>query len=275
MVRKMVNKMLFEIAKDILLIMFIIASSLLAGCAGSDDALTTPGDTPKLSTMEEYNSRFDLAHIDSAEAWGMFRSDGAAVMLDVRTEASYLENHVSGAVNVPYELIADYAENNLPDKNTLIVCYCFCDDKGGSALSACKLLAEMGYMRAYYTEPGDEWTYEGTSVALDVPAVSAHNIVSGAQAKGIFDGNDGVILLDVRNPDEYASGHIEGSALIPVSELETRLSELPDKDAVIIVYCRGGVRSAAAYEILASNGYTQIHDMQRVGNWPDPLIESP
>ena len=50
-------------------------------------------------------------------------------------------------------------------------------------------------------------------------------------------------ILDVRNPGEYAAGHLEGAALIPVSELEERLRELPE-DKAIIVYCLSGLRSA-------------------------------
>jgi len=92
-------------------------------------------------------------------------------------------------------------------------------------------------------------------------------LVTGAQAREIFESDDAVILLDVRNQDEHDEYHIVGSVLIPVDELESRLSELPDKDAVIIVFCRAGRRSAIASEVLASNGYTNVHDMQGIDNW--------
>ena len=100
---------------------------------------------------------------------------------------------------------------------------------------------------------------------------SGHNlsgIITGAQAKEIIESNDAAILLDVRNPDEYEERHIEGSLNIPVSELGERLSELPDKDAVIIVFCRAGRRSARAYDILINNGYSNVLDMQTIDNWP-------
>ena len=236
-----------------------------AGTPNADTFEETPQETPQetkqISTMEDYNSRFDPSHIDSREAREMYISNENAVVLDVRSEASYIENHVSVAVNVPFEQVKDFAESNLPDKDTVIICYCFCDDKGGSALSACRLLSDMGYTRAFYTEPGDEWTYAGT----------ANSSITGAQAKEIYDSQNGVILLDVRNPDEYEAEHIEGSVLIPVTELEARLSELPDKHAVIIVYCRGGVRSSNAFKILSDNGYVNVYDMQKVSNWPEPL----
>jgi len=60
------------------------------------------------------------------------------------------------------------------------------------------------------------------------PGQNSSGIITGAQAKEIIKSNDAAILLDVRNPDEYKERHIEGSLNIPVSELEERLSELPD-----------------------------------------------
>jgi rhodanese-related sulfurtransferase len=92
-------------------------------------------------------------------------------------------------------------------------------------------------------------------------------IVSGTEARELFDANEQAILLDVRNQSEYDDGHIDGSVLIPVAELESRLSDLPDKDAVIIVYCRSGNRSKTACDILTSNGYKNVYDMQQFDNW--------
>jgi len=96
-------------------------------------------------------------------------------------------------------------------------------------------------------------------------------IVSGAEARALLESDGSVILLDVRSQDEFDDHHIEGSILIPYTELESRLSELPDKNAIIIVFCRAGRRSAIAAEILVTNGYTNVYDMQEVTNWPEPL----
>ena len=248
------------------IILCLILAAGPAGCAARSAA--DPSTTPDAAAMDGYRSPYNPAHIGSDEAWDIMSADSAALMLDVRSQASYVENHVSVAVNVPFESVAEYAEANIPDKDRAIIFYCFCGDKGGSALSACELLAERGYTRVFYTEPGDEWTYEGTAVADN----SGRGIVSGLEAKALCDSNAAAVLLDVRNQDEYDAEHIGGSLLIPVSELETRLSELPDKDAVIIVYCKAGARSATAYSILAAHGYVNVYDMQKVGNWPEPLV---
>ena len=69
------------------------------------------------------------------------------------------------------------------------------------------------------------------------------------------------MLLDVRTAEEYAEGHIKGAVLIPVQELEQRISEVP-KDKQVYVYCRSGVRSARASNMLVKAGYTRIENVQ-------------
>jgi len=69
------------------------------------------------------------------------------------------------------------------------------------------------------------------------------------------------VVLDVRTPEEFAEGHIAGAKLIPVKELENRLAEVPN-DRQVYVYCRSGVRSVQASEILASAGYTHIENIE-------------
>ena len=211
--------------------------------------------------------------IVSAEAWEMVRSGGDALILDLQDAEGYHRRHISGAVNIPLDRLAEYAGSSLPDKDRPIICYCFCGGDGGSSADAYELLSGLGYVNVYRTEPGDEWYYEGVLASSPQSAdggVCA--VISGAEAMDIFDGNGDALLLDVRNPDEYAEKHIEGSVLLPVSELEGRLGELSDKNAVIIVYCRAGRRSAEACGILKSNGYKNVYDMQTVDNWPLPLV---
>lgn len=74
------------------------------------------------------------------------------------------------------------------------------------------------------------------------------------------------LLIDVRTPDEFASGHIQGALNIPVESLESRLSEVPSGQP-IVVYCRSGNRSATASQILAGEGYTSIYDLGGINAW--------
>ena len=67
-------------------------------------------------------------------------------------------------------------------------------------------------------------------------------------------------FIDVRTPEEYAEGHISGATLIPVDQVEQRLSEIP-KNKQVYVYCRSGKRSAMASTILARHGFTNIENI--------------
>lgn len=72
----------------------------------------------------------------------------------------------------------------------------------------------------------------------------------------------GALLLDVREPDEFAEIHAKGAQLIPLGQLESRLNELgPQKDRPIAVICRSGRRSAIAAEILRRAGYNQVSNV--------------
>lgn len=83
---------------------------------------------------------------------------------------------------------------------------------------------------------------ETAAPAVDAPdAASLPNTVDVATVHALQDSPD-IFLLDVREPDEYAAGHIPGVTLIPMGEVASRMSELPT-DTKIIVTCRTGNRS--------------------------------
>ena len=88
---------------------------------------------------------------------------------------------------------------------------------------------------------------------------SITNVTAGQVYKMLSSGED-YFILDVRSKEEFDSGHIEGAYLIPVSELENRLAELP-KDKPVIVYCRSGNRSTSAANILLEKGFKEIFNM--------------
>ena len=93
--------------------------------------------------------------------------------------------------------------------------------------------------------------------------------ISAAEAKEIMNTQTGYIILDVRTDDEYAAGHIPGAILIPDYEIDTRaLTELTDKDQLILVYCRSGRRSKNASQTLVELGYTNIREFGGIIDWP-------
>ena len=77
------------------------------------------------------------------------------------------------------------------------------------------------------------------------------------------------IILDVRTPEEFADKHIPGAINIPNETISTEeIPELPDKDQLILVYCRSGNRSKQASEKLVALGYTNIVEFGGIIDWP-------
>lgn len=73
-----------------------------------------------------------------------------------------------------------------------------------------------------------------------------------------------VVLVDVRTPEEYRAGHKEGALNIPVDEVEQLAPQLlPDKNAVILLYCRTGKRADKAMETLRKMGYSHLENLHR------------
>jgi len=108
-----------------------------------------------------------------------------------------------------------------------------------------------------------------TVIATTPGLASAYRAISPADAKKRIDAGEEIILLDVRTPEEYAEGHIAGSVLLPLDEIDAKAGEaLKDKDAPIFVYCRSGRRSKIAAEALVSMGYTEVYDLGGIIDWP-------
>lgn len=92
--------------------------------------------------------------------------------------------------------------------------------------------------------------------------------ISMAEAKEMMNTESDYILLDVRTQEEYADGHIPGAICVPNEEIDTEPPvELPDKEQVILVYCRSGNRSRQAAEKLAAMGYSNIKEFGGIIDW--------
>lgn len=93
--------------------------------------------------------------------------------------------------------------------------------------------------------------------------------ISQDEAKEMMD-TQNVIILDVREQDEYDSGHIPGAVLLPVGTIdeESAAEVIPEKDSTVLVYCRSGNRSKTASSALAELGYTSIYKFDGINTWP-------
>ena len=100
----------------------------------------------------------------------------------------------------------------------------------------------------------------------DEPAT--YDQISGAEAKALMDSESGYIIIDARTQEEYDQGHIPEAIMIPEYEIADRAEkELPDKDQLILVYCRSGRRSKIAAEELVKLGYTHVKEFGGIIDW--------
>jgi metal-sulfur cluster biosynthetic enzyme/rhodanese-related sulfurtransferase len=97
--------------------------------------------------------------------------------------------------------------------------------------------------------------------------------VTGAEAVTLLERTPGLVVLDVRTPAEFASGHIPNARLVPVEELERRLKELPSPTTPMLVTCAAGGRSTAACDVLSRRGWTRLWNLvDGMHSWPGPRV---
>ena len=98
--------------------------------------------------------------------------------------------------------------------------------------------------------------------------------ISGAEAKALMDSESGYIIIDARTQEEYDQGHIPGAILIPEYEIAARAkTDLPDKNQLILVYCRSGRRSKIAAEELVKLGYTNVKEFGGIIDWEYEIVK--
>lgn len=123
-------------------------------------------------------------------------------------------------------------------------------------------------MTAAELEEGKAAADSGESVE-----VADYQQITPEEAVEKMAGEDDVVLIDVRTQEEYDTGHIEGSLLIPLDviaeDIETAVA---DKETEIIIYCRSGNRSRTAATILLELGYQNVYDLGGINDWPYDVV---
>ena len=94
--------------------------------------------------------------------------------------------------------------------------------------------------------------------------------IDAETAHTMMEEQSGVVILDVREQDEYDSGHIPGAVLLPLGTIDEQGAQavIPAKDTTVLVYCRSGNRSKQASEKLAALGYTAVYEFGGIRDWP-------
>ena len=108
----------------------------------------------------------------------------------------------------------------------------------------------------------------GTSDSAQTEEKAIYHTVTAETAKYMMD-EGSVTIVDVRTQSEYDVGHVENAILVPNETIGSIVpEELPDKEAVLLVYCRTGRRAADASQKLADMGYTKVYDFGGIEDWP-------
>ena len=99
-------------------------------------------------------------------------------------------------------------------------------------------------------------------------------MITPKEAKEIMDTQTDYIIIDARTEEEFAGGHIEGAILIPEYEITQKAPSLiPQKDILILVYCRSGRRSKIASEELVKLGYTNVKEFGGIIDWQYEIVK--
>ena len=108
--------------------------------------------------------------------------------------------------------------------------------------------------------------FSGCSIT---PVEYDYTQIKQEEAKVMMDTRE-VIVLDVREQDEFDAGHIPGALLLPVGSItkERAAAVIPKTDSVVLVYCRSGNRSKTASKALADLGYSNVYEFGGINTWP-------
>jgi len=219
-------------------------------------------DSDLLATVERY-----LTEVFPSD-WGAIRpsdlstqiAEISPVLLDVRQPEEFAQGYIEGAINIPLRQLGQNLDQIPRDRPIVAIC-----GSGHRSTIAMVALQMLGYQDVKSLEggmtvwnavqaPSDE--FYSMEAVLDSYLSSLPEdwgLVSGEQA---LDGQP--FLVDVREPDEYASGFIEGAVNIPIRQLAQQLTALPGLDQKILVVCGSGTRSAIGMAALQLLGYQDV-----------------
>ncbi len=180
----------------------------------------------------------------------MRQQAAGAVLVDIRPPDAFAEGHLKGALNVPFSTrgFAQRARTIAPAGRPIVLV----GEDPQKLHDAAGQMAATGEPAAG-TAAGSpkEWAATGASVE-PLEQVSVRFLRGKLR-----DGKQQHTILDVREPMEWATGHVPGAVLISLGDLRARLGEL-DRDRPVIVICESGVRSSSAASMLQAEGFSRV-----------------
>ncbi|MGH1491940.1 MAG: MBL fold metallo-hydrolase [Acidimicrobiales bacterium] len=176
---------------------------------------------------------------------------GGAMIIDGRDPEVFALGHLSGSINVGLNgRYAEFAGSVVPSDVDIVLVV---DE--GFELEAKNRLARIGFDRVagYLDQPM-------AVMAANPDRVNRASRLTATEFESRKADIDGLQLVDIRNPGEFALGTIEGAAAIPVGQLPDRIGELRS-DAPTVVFCAGGYRSSVGASVLRQAGFADVSDI--------------
>ncbi len=210
-----------------------------------------------------YSPTLTISELDA------FLENKKALWIDLRDVFSYKKSHIEGSANIPFELL--YSTIDQLPKDELILLYDQTGKKGHQVLRQLKgagfenvlnvsggFMSLSNYVRAV----------KPLNFVLNLPAPEQKKIGDNDQEENDNtpkeeakeEKTSGQLIVDTRTPEEFAYGAYPGAVNIPLDVIESKVSELGNKDRDIILYCASGARSAYAVRILKHNGFTNAQN---------------
>jgi rhodanese-related sulfurtransferase len=191
----------------------------------------------------------DFKIVGTAELAKMLSAPPAArdfLLVDARTQVEFSESHIDGAVLVPARLVSTKLPGVAKDKKQQVIFYCN-GPNCTKTVKAAKAAVAIGYANVVeYKEGLPGWAKAGHKTggqplpAFDAPALSA------ADLKAALAGAKPPVLVDIRDPEEYASFHVSEALSVPLDELATWVKKAPAGREIVILDHAGHQAPVAA-----------------------------
>ncbi|OGR28577.1 MAG: hypothetical protein A2277_07875 [Desulfobacterales bacterium RIFOXYA12_FULL_46_15] len=229
----------------ILILIFVSGLFQLTGCTPDKTVKTAETQTEDRSWMfhDIVDADFVKAHMDNP-------MPANVMLIDSRPhKTKFIKGHIPGAVSIPFSEF-DKKTNLLPeDKNALLIYYCEGETCKLSHNSARKAEA-LGYKNVkVYAKGYPEWAtlYGGSADTVPVKSGEVEGAIDLERFAAIIADDPGsILLIDVRDPDEFKKGSFKTAINIPVESLDKKINDLPEDKPVVFV-CSTGARSGEAF----------------------------
>lgn len=181
------------------------------------------------------------------------------ILVDVQSSEAYLAKHIPNAISIPAAQITERYKELANDKEIVVTSAGGNADSCGLCTQAAKSLISLGFKNVKDFKEGiSGWEAKG------YPVVSGQTVtyknIDVDKLKQKIDDRENILIVDVRDKEEYDAGHIKGAIYMAFEGILSKKNELP-RDKEIIIYDKKGDRSKLVTETLVKNGLIQITNL--------------